>query len=62
MIRCGAGGAGGDVEDGIGTDDEAEGFFADGGVEALRRLGYGDGRLRGDGLAGHLCECEGGAE
>jgi hypothetical protein len=29
-------GAGGDVEDGVGTDDEVEGLFADGGVEALR--------------------------
>ena len=35
--------AGDDVEDVVGADDEVEGFFADGGVEALRGLGDDDG-------------------
>jgi hypothetical protein len=42
------------MEDGVGTDDEVQRFFADDGVETLRRLGDGDGRLRGDGLSGDL--------
>ena len=54
VIRCGVVGAGGEVEDGVGTDDEVQGFFADGGVEALRRLGDGDGWKGRDGLAGSL--------
>src|SRR5207249_3935361 len=61
VIRCGTCGAGGDVEDGVGTDDEVEGFFADGGVEALRGLRDEDGWLCGDGLAGDLRVGEGGA-
>ena len=62
VIGCGVVGAGGDVEDGVGTDDEVECLFADGGVEALRRLGDDYCWKRGDGLAGDLRPCEGGAE
>jgi hypothetical protein len=54
VIRCGVCGAGGEVEEGVGTDDEVEHLFTDGCVEALRRLGDGDGWKRGDGLAGDL--------
>jgi hypothetical protein len=42
------------VEEGVGTDDEVERLFADGGIEALRRLGDCDGWKRGDGLAWDL--------
>jgi hypothetical protein len=62
MIRCGVCGAGEEVEDGVGTDDEVEGFFADGGVEALRRLADGNGGKRGDGLAGDLGVRDGDAD
>ena len=62
MIRCGVCGAGGEVEDGVGADDEVERLFADGGVEALRRLRYDDGWERGDGLAGDLGVRDGDAD
>ena len=62
VIRCRVGGAGGEVEDGVGTDDEVEGFFADGGVEALWRLGDCHGWLRWDGLAGDLRVRDGDAD
>ena len=54
VLDCGIYGAGSEVEDGVGADDEVEGFFADGGVEALWRLGDGDGWECGDGLAWDL--------
>jgi hypothetical protein len=50
------------VEEGVGTDDEVEHLFTDGCVEALRRLGDGDGWKRGDGLAGDLCLRDRGAD
>jgi hypothetical protein len=62
MMDCGVVGASGYVEEGVGTDDEVERLFADGGIEALPRLGDCDGWKRGDGLAGNLCVGEGGTE
>jgi hypothetical protein len=61
VIGGGAGGARGDVEDGVRADDEVEGFFADGGVEALWGLGDGYSWLRGDGLTGDLGVSDGDA-
>ena len=58
VIECGvvrAGGyIGGDVEDGVGTDDQMEPLVAYGSDEALRGLSDADGGLRRDGLAENL--------
>src|SRR5580704_11380866 len=51
--------AGDYVEDGVGTDDEVQGLFADCGVEALRRLGDDGGGRCGNRLAGNLSVCDG---
>ena len=59
MIRGDIVGTGDYVEDGVGTDDEVQGLFADCGVEALRRLGDDGGGRCGNRLAGNLSVCDG---